>query len=164
MLDLIRDLYSHQAWADSEMWRFLAGSPAAQSDPRVIELLNHIHTVQRFFLSVIQGSPVTRDELTKGLPLAELRESYQRYHANANPYLATMAESRLNETVIVPWFPNFQPKCSEALVQAATHSIHHRAQIAMLIRQHGGDPKPTDYIVWAAKNRPAPQWSTGAAA
>jgi uncharacterized damage-inducible protein DinB len=164
MLTLIRDLFAHQAWADSEMWRFLAGAPAAQLDPKVLTLLNHIHAVQRFFLSVVQGEPLTREELTREMAVPELRESYRRYHQIALPYLATMAESHLEDTVLVPWFPDFQPKVHEVLVQATTHSIHHRAQIATLIRQHGGEPKPTDYIVWAAKKRPAPQWEAATAA
>jgi uncharacterized damage-inducible protein DinB len=164
MLELIKDLFAHQAWADAEMWRFLEGAPVAQSEPRVVELLNHIHAVQRFFLSAVQGQPIAREELQKELPIPELREAYQRYHSMAHEYLATMPESKLAERVTVPWRLEFKPRAHEALVQAATHSIHHRAQIATLIRQHGGSPKPTDYILWASKDHPAPQWPTGASA
>ena len=158
MLELIRDLYAHQAWADGEMWRFLGDAPQARAEKKVVELLNHIHAVQRFFLSAVQGAPLTREELMKELALVELRTSYEKYHADSQGFLATMSENRLKDVVNVPWFPNFQPTSYDALVQAVTHSIHHRAQIATLIRQHGGDPKPTDFIVWASKNRPAPQW------
>jgi uncharacterized damage-inducible protein DinB len=164
MLDFIRDLFAHQAWADSEMWRFLAGAPAAQSQPRVVELLNHIHLVQRFFLSAVQGTPLTKEQLQKELPLTELRESYKTYHEMAIEYLAGISEDKLQDKITVPWLLEFQPKAYEALIQAATHSIHHRAQIATLIRQHGGDPKPTDYILWASKNRPTPQWEQSASA
>lgn len=164
MLTLIRDLFAHQAWADAEMWRFLAAAPAAQSDNKVLELLNHIHAVQRFFLSTVQGEPLTREELTREMPLEELRESYRRYHALADGYMPKMRESHLNDHVVVPWFPDFQPKCYEVLVQATMHSLHHRAQIATLLRQHGGDPKPTDYIVWTAKGRPSPQWDAAVSA
>jgi uncharacterized damage-inducible protein DinB len=164
MLTLICDLFAHQAWADAEMWRFLAEAPGAQSDLKVLALLTHIHAVQRFFLSVVQGEPLTREALTREMAVPELRESYRRYHQIALPYLATMPGTHLEDTVLVPWFPDFQTKVHEALVQATTHSIHHRAQIATLIRQHGGEPKPTDYIVWAAKKRPAPQWETATAA
>lgn len=164
MLRLIRDLFAHQAWADAEMWRFLSHTPAAQSDKKILELLNHIHAVQRFFLSTLQGTPLTPEELTKELPATELRESYRSYHEQADKYLPKVRESHLNDPIVVPWFPDSQPRVHEALVQVATHSIHHRAQIAMLIRQHGGEPQPTDYIVWAAKNRPEPRWDTHSSA
>lgn len=159
MLELIRDLYGHQSWADAQMWNFLDGAPTAQADRKVVELLNHIHAVQRFFLSSTTAQPLTVEELQQELPLPELRESYARYHASANGLLATLPERRLQDMVDVPWFPKFRPTIHEILVQAATHSIHHRAQIATLVRQHGGDPKPTDFIVWVSKNRPAPQWT-----
>ncbi len=158
MLTLIRDLFAHQAWADSEMWRFLRATPAARSDKKVAELMNHIHAVQRFFLSLVQGEIVTREELQTELPLPELQNSFQRFHAKADSYLPKVRESHMSDRVSVPWLPDFQPTCHEALVQATTHSIHHRAQVMTLLRQLGGDPKPTDFIIWVSKDRPGPQW------
>jgi uncharacterized damage-inducible protein DinB len=162
MLPLIRDLYAHQAWADAEMFRFVGATPAAQSDKKVIELLNHIHTVQRFFFSAVRGDVLTREDLTRELPLPELHESYRSYHTLADSYLPKVRESHLRDKIVVPWFPNFQPSCQDALIQAVTHSIHHRAQVATLLRQLGGEPKPTDYIIWTSKDRPAPQWDAAA--
>lgn len=164
MLSLIRDLSAHQAWADAEMWRYLDETPAATTDKKVLELMNHTHAVQSFFLSAIQGEPLTREELQKQLAAPELRESYRQYHEQADRYLRKMRESHLNDHIEVPWFPGFQPKVSEALTQVVMHTQHHRAQIAMLLRQLGGDPKPLDYIIWASKDRPAAQWEAATAA
>lgn len=158
MLDLIRDLYGHQAWADSELWHFLDQAPAAQQDKKILELLNHIHAVQRFFLSAAKGTPISREELKKELPLAELRASFAAYHSDALQTLFHLPETQLTSPVDVPWFLNLHPKTYEVLVQASTHSVHHRAQIATLIRQHGGNPKPLDFIMWVANGRPSPQW------
>jgi uncharacterized damage-inducible protein DinB len=158
MLPMIRDLFAHQAWADAQMWHYFGATPAAHSDKKVLELLGHIHAVQRFFLSAVQGEPLTREELTKELSLADLRDSYRAYHVQADRFLPKMRDSHLKDRITVPWFPDFQPTVSEALTQVFMHTQHHRAQIAMLLRQLGGDPKPVDYIVWASKNRPEPQW------
>lgn len=163
MLPMIRDLFAHQAWADAEMWRHLGATPAAHSDKKILELLGHAHAVQRFFLSAIQGEPLTREELTREISLPELRESYRQYHIQADRFLSKMRDSHLKDVVVVPWFPDFQPKVSEALTQVVMHSQHHRAQILMLLRQLGGDPKPIDYVIWASKNRPEAQWSAAAA-
>jgi uncharacterized damage-inducible protein DinB len=160
---MIRDLFAHQAWADAEMWRYLGATPAAHSDKKVLELLAHTHSVQRFFLSAVLGEPLTREELAKEIPLPDLRESYREYHVQADRFLSKMRDSHLKDVVVVPWFPDFQPKVSEALTQVAMHTQHHRAQILMLLRQSGGDPKPVDYIIWTSKNRPEPQWFAAAA-
>ena len=164
MLHLIRDLYAHQAWADAEMWRFLDAAPAAMVDKKIGELLNHIHVVQRYFLSAVEGSPMTREELMQQIELPQLRVSYRSYHELAQNSLAKMRESHLDDAIAVPWFPTFRPKCSEALVQAVMHSVNHRGQILMLTRQLGGDPKPLDYIIWTSKNRPAAEWERREAA
>ena len=162
MLDLIRDLFDYQAWADAQMWHYFGATPAAHDDKKVLELFGHIHAVQRFFLSAVQGEPLTVDELRKELPLAELRDSYVRFHEQASRYLPKMRDSHLKDVITVPWFPDFQPKVSEALMQVVLHTQHHRAQIASLLRALGGDPKPVDYIVWVSKNRPEPRWHTAA--
>ncbi|HWR16220.1 MAG TPA: DinB family protein [Terriglobales bacterium] len=164
MLSLIRDLYAHQAWADAEMWRFLQSSPAALVDKRVMELLNHIHAVQRFFLSAVQGEPLTREELAVEMPASDLLLSYRQYHLKAESYLGKMREAHLNDKVTVPWFPDFRPTSTEALLQAVMHTVHHRGQILMLARQLGADPKPVDFIIWTAKGRPEPKWDVAASA
>jgi uncharacterized damage-inducible protein DinB len=44
------------------------------------------------------------------------------------------------------------------------HSAHHRAQIATILRQLGGEPKVSDFIVWISKGRPSPCWISAATA
>jgi uncharacterized damage-inducible protein DinB len=163
VLSLIQDLFAHQAWADSEQWRVVLATPQATSDAKLHELLSHIHAVQRFFLSAVQGAPLSKDELMKTQPLPELRASVQRYHSFANTYLSKMPAENLLKTIKVPWIPDFQPTAWEALVQLVTHSLYHRAQNAARLRQIGGEPTVTDYIVWTSKGRPGPQWNDGGA-
>jgi uncharacterized damage-inducible protein DinB len=163
-LPMIRDLFAHQAWADAEMWHYLGATPAAHTDKKVLELLGHIHAVQRFFLSAVQDEPLTREELTKEIPLPDLRDSYREFHIHADRALSKMRDSRMKGRIRVPWFPDFQPTVADALTQVAMHTQGHRAQILMLLRQLGGDPKPVDYIIWVSKNRPEPQWNSAASA
>ncbi len=164
MMSTIRDLFAYQAWADAQMWYYVGSSPVAYSDRKMLELLNHIHAVQRFFLSTVQGGPLTREELAKTMPIAELRDSFRSYHEQAARYLPKMRDSHLKDLVTVPWFPNFQPKVSDALMQVVLHTQHHRAQVATLLRQLGGESKPVDYIVWVSQNRPQPRWHGAATA
>jgi uncharacterized damage-inducible protein DinB len=164
MLPMIRDLFAHNSWANAEVWKFVTATPASHNDKRVLELLNHIHVVQRFFVSTVQGTPLTRDELQREMDRVELRASFRQFHESTDTFLAKMRGSHLDDHVNVPWFPNFQPKVHEALMQATMHSLHHRAQVATLLRQLGGQTTPIDYIVWAALGRPQPSWDEAASA
>lgn len=158
MLPLIRDLHAYQAWADAEVFHVIDKTRAAQTDAKVLQLLNHIYAVYKFFLLSVQGEAPTREELMQERSLDELRESFQKLHRLADGYLPKLRESRLRDKVRVPWFQDFQPSCQEALVQAALHSQNHRGQILTLLRTLGADSKPLDYIIWVSQGRPTPQW------
>jgi len=163
MLALIRDLYAYQAWADAEIFRLLATRPAAKNDPKVQQLINHMHAVYRFFVLSVQGEPPTKEELMKDHSLEELRAAMQKIHRLADGYLPKLRESRLRDKVEVPWFKDFQPTCQEALVQAALHSQNHRGQLLTLLRTLGAETSPFDYIIWVSKGRPVPEWESSAA-
>ena len=163
-LPLIRDLHAYQAWADAEVFRLIAATPAAQTDDQVLHLLNHIDAVHRFFVLSVQGEPPTREELKKERSVDELRVSMQKIHRLADGYLPKLRESRLRDKIEVPWFKDFQPTCQEALTQAVMHSQSHRAQLLAHLRALGAATTPLDYIVWVSQGRPAPEWETAHAA
>ncbi|HVZ17514.1 MAG TPA: DinB family protein [Terriglobales bacterium] len=160
MLPLIRDLHAYQAWADSEIFRLIDATPAARTNPEVRKLLNHIYTVHRFFILLVQGEPPTREEMMKELSLDELRPELQNLHVLSEKYMPKLREAHLHDKVVVPWFKEFEPSCLEALTQAALHSVNHRGQLLTLLRTLGAPTKPLDYIVWVSYGRPAPQWET----
>ena len=163
MLPIIRDLYAYQSWADAEICRLIASTPAAKDDPKILPLLNHLHAVQQFFLLSVQGQPPSREEMNKELPFDELRESMRKFHKLADSsYLPKLRESRLRDVLHVPWLKEFQPTCQEALLQAVMHSQNHRGQLLTMLRMHGAGTKPLDYIIWASKGRPEPAWETTA--
>lgn len=164
MLPTIRDLHAYQAWADAEMFRLIAATPAAKNNEDVRKVLNHVHAVYRFFVQSVQGEAPTVDELMKELSLDELRSAMQDIHRLADGYLPKVRESRLRDKIEVPWFKDFQPTCQEALLQAALHSHNHRGQLLTLLRTLGAATKPLDYIVWVSKQRPAAQWNEAVAA
>jgi len=85
-------------WADAEVWRAVLAHEAAGSDPRLRELLTHLHLVQRLFLIVWQTQSFNP---SGGQPqfatAADLRNWAQTYYGDANRFLDTlgtvMAES-----------------------------------------------------------------------
>jgi len=160
MLRLIRDLHAYQAWADAQVFRLIAGLPAANDDEKVLHLLNHMDHVYRFFILSVQGEPPSREELQEQRSIDQLRESMHRIHKLADGYLPKLRESRLRDKVEVPWFHDFQPTCQEALTQAVMHSQSHRAQLLSQLRSLGAETKPLDYIIWVSQGRPTPEWES----
>ena len=47
MLDYIRTLYRHQAWADDELLKAVATCAPAQQDPEMLHALHHTVNAQR---------------------------------------------------------------------------------------------------------------------
>ena len=53
MLDAVRPLFAHMAWADAMVWRAVADCP---SDDKVLhDRLYHIHATQTAFLQAWRG-------------------------------------------------------------------------------------------------------------
>lgn len=160
ILETLRDFYAHQEWADAEHWRAIESCPPALTDDELRERLTHLHMVQIGFLKVFKGEPVNMDEHFKNKPaLADLKASVRAYHRDVIPFIDALPAERLDERLVIPWFPGgFTPTLLEAALQAVTHSIYHRGQNASRIKQLGAKPPVTDYIAWVYKNRPAPRW------
>jgi len=57
MLDELRGLYAHMAWADAVHWHVIAQHEVAQEDEAIRERVHHIVTVQRAFHSPDARAP-----------------------------------------------------------------------------------------------------------
>ena len=164
MCETLSDLYRHQEWADAELWRACEAHPQALADKALWERLHHIHLVQRFFLAVARGDDLFAGKITKPedyVPPAALRAHAETYHTEVMTFLDGADESALKRTVNIPWFkdPPLDLPVEQGLLQAALHSHYHRAQNVTRLRELGGVPPLTDYIVWLWKGKPDAQWT-----
>jgi uncharacterized damage-inducible protein DinB len=158
----LRDLYSHQTWADAEHWRALGAHPAARDDEAIHKRLHHVHFVQHAFLWTV-GDRRSKFVVSRPEDFAsfdELRVYAREFHEQVPGLLAGLSDSRLAEPVSIVWFkdPPLTITVAEALTQGAMHSHYHRGQNATRLRELGGEPPTTDLIVWHWKGRPAPVW------
>ena len=161
---LLRDLYGHQAWADAEHWRAIGAHHPARDDGAIRRRLHHIHMVQRAFFWIVGDRKVafavtTLDDFKS---FEDLHAYARTYHDEVRRFWEGVSDARLVEGVTIPWAPTNTPltlTVAEALTQCAMHSHYHRGQNATRLRELGGEPPPTDLIVWYWKGRPAPDWS-----
>jgi uncharacterized damage-inducible protein DinB len=161
MNSYLDELYAHQEWADAEQWRAFEAYPAALEDKAIRERLLHIHQVQYGFLW-ITGPRTAGFEFKKleDFPsMTDLKHYAQLYHSSAREMLRRLDAVKLEETVEAPWFnPPLKLSRRHALTQAAMHSHYHRGQNATRLRELGGVPPMTDFIVWLRDGLPAAQW------
>jgi uncharacterized damage-inducible protein DinB len=158
MIGPLKDLLSHQAWADAVYFRAWEASGALE-DGDLRRRTDHMVATQEAFLQVLKGDSVALEEL----PLPGFRELKQRSESGHQVLKALgrgLDEAALARTVRVPWFPD--PPCvipvSDALLQVCLHSQHHRGQCMARLRALGAAPKNVDYIIWLWRQRPDPRW------
>jgi uncharacterized damage-inducible protein DinB len=159
MLEMLGALFRHEAWADAEQWRALAAHPSVLANPDMLDRLNHINMVQRGYLMVVRNQPVDLAELRKPIQdLGALQQSFRRYHRSIADFLKGLSPEALHAKLKVDWAPTFQPTTQEALLQMVMHSQHHRGQNALRLRELGGTPPMTDFLIWVGKGYPQPAW------
>jgi uncharacterized damage-inducible protein DinB len=161
MTSYLHELYAHQEWADAEHWRAFEAHSTALEDKAIRERLLHIHLVQHAFLWITG----TRSEAFRNRKLEEFAttsdlKNYARQGLTDLNALVHSLDGRSAEQVIdVIWFrPPAKISIRQALTQAAMHSHYHRAQNATRMRELGGTPPTTDFIIWLHQGMPVPQW------
>lgn len=98
-------------------------------------------------------------ELIDYATMAELKKSTQEYHRQMANALRELNDAKLEEVVDAPWFSRpMNVSRRHALMQAAMHSHYHRAQNATRLRELGGAPPLTDFIIWLRSGQPAAKW------
>ena len=83
-------------------------------------------------------------------------------------FAESVDESRFDKAVEFPWanlieeqFGTVIPATfAESAWQVFSHTTYHRGQIAIRIREIGGEPPLVDFLVWVWGGRPAPSWAT----
>jgi uncharacterized damage-inducible protein DinB len=173
-IDVLRQLIRHMEWADAEVWRAVMAHEPATSDPRLRNLLTHLHLVQRLFLVVWQKQPF---DPARGMPqfatAADLRSWAQNYHAEANTFLDALDERSLKDEVVMPFVKAMETQLGrtfamttlgETIFQVTSHSTYHRGQVNARLREVGGEPPLVDYIAWIWFGRPEAHWTPATAA
>ncbi len=161
MPPLLDELFAHQEWADAEHWRAIEAHAPALQDKAIRERLLHIHLVQHAFLW-ITGPPTEMFASRKPedfATTADLKTYAREGLARLNEFLRNSDDKHLEEIIEVTWFrPPAKITVAQALTQAAMHSQYHRGQNATRLRELGGVPPTTDFIIWLHKGKPQPRW------
>jgi uncharacterized damage-inducible protein DinB len=156
-------------WADASVWNAtpLTGTP----DPRLRQLLVHIHTVQRaFFLA--WTNRFAMDELKQPEEfetLGAVRSWAQPFYREMAGFVHGLTEAQLTAPVVLPWAKMIaehlgktphETTLADTCFQVTSHSTYHRGQVNTRLREIGAEPPLVDYIAWAWFGKPDAEWKT----
>lgn len=161
-----QEMFRHMEWADSVIWTAVLAHAEAADSTALRDRLYHLHRVQRAFLEVWRGD-YTRAPSSSFSDSAALLEWARTYYLEADKYLGGLVEEDLDQPLAVPWarMVESQPgrkaevtSLGQTLLQVVMHSTYHRGQVNMQLRELGGEPPLTDFIVWLWLGKPHPAW------
>jgi uncharacterized damage-inducible protein DinB len=165
-LETLKELYAHMQWADASVWRAVLASETARGDQKLRGLFHHLHLVQHAFLRAWQSETpdLTFPTFEEVGPLMAWGRSY---YDDIFPHLEKLTDEEILRPAELPWETIVEQELgqkpagicvSETLLQVPLHSLYHRGQVNMRLREVGGEPPRVDFIVWAWLGKPAATW------
>ncbi len=145
---MLEDLMRHLAWADRRTADALDSVPGPP--PELVRLLAHIVGAERVWIERLHGGPTVMSAWPD-LDLMQSRQLAGENHAAVQALAAEVVSGARAEPVR---YANsrgdmFTNSASEILHHVAMHGMYHRGQIMLGVRQAGGTPLATDFIVYA---------------
>lgn len=158
MLAILRDLVDHKWYANACLLTAIGRHQPAAQDDELRKLLHHILLANKFWLalSMEQAFSIEKESSVPEF-LAIITGNYRKTHATESEWIAHIRETDLDRTLETPYIPGGSFSIAEGVMQVCMHSHGHRAQCATRLRQLGGNPPATDFILWL-KERRAPEW------
>ena len=154
MLSLLRELIRHKNFANAALLDAMRRQQHTADDPELRRLLEHIRVSNRFWLLAVSGRTFDLDQESRASPsLDELTDRFREIQREEDAWLARATAHDTARILEGPLIPNGRCTVADALLQVALHSHGHRTQCAMLLRQAGGEPPVTDYIVWVGDEK-----------
>jgi len=152
-LGLMQDMARHQAWADTAHWKALHENQALRDDLEIRKRLNHMIMATRMLTGLARGESPDPSGMKEIEPADRLEEAMAAANAELLAAVETVDPQKM---VALPRGPKgpWEAPAGVLLLQAITHSQHHRGQNASRMRQLGLTPPMTDFVVWYALGRP----------
>jgi uncharacterized damage-inducible protein DinB len=136
----IRRQLAHQRWADERTLESLQAS--AGRPPRALEIFAHLLGAQHVWLRRIEGRPAD----LAVWPRLELAVAGEWIERNGAGFETPPADLGRAVTYRNSAGREFTSTVADILEHVVLHSAYHRGQVAMLLRDAGYEPAPSDYI------------------
>jgi uncharacterized damage-inducible protein DinB len=156
--DRFRRWYDQERHAHDLVLQSLESAPADRRDSkefrRAVNTLAHIIAARHIWLYRLGAIPHPPENLfDENAELAKLPDALRGIEDHWVAYLGRLTDADLARVFDYKTYEGqpFRNPVEDVLTQMFTHSAYHRGQIAMLVRQAGGEPAKTDFIYWARR-------------
>ena len=146
MLETLRALVAHLRWADERTITGMRSLPSPH--PQALRWMAHVLGSEHMWLSRIQGTD-PRVAVWPELGIEGCTQLARDNHAALAALLASLDEHGLGRIVryVNSKGETYDSTVGDILLHVAMHGQYHRGQVAAAIRDGGGVPLATDYIV-----------------
>ena len=147
---MIQRKLAYNDWANRRALESLRVMKSGSS--RGSRALSHILLVEKLWLARLRREPIgkTPSEFFPELPLSECEALMDESRDSYRAYLGTLTEAELDmvgefQTILGG---KYESSTRDVLTHVMSHSMYHRGQVAMSIREDGGEPQQSDYILF----------------
>lgn len=147
MLEQLRRMYDHLAWADDRAIQSLRSAGLAPA--KALEILGHVLGAEEVWFARIEGrAPALAVWPT--LDVAGAEAESRRLQTAFRDLIARLDDGALARDVRYTNSAGaeFTSRVDDILIHVALHGAYHRGQVALLVREGGDAPQPTDYIAF----------------
>ena len=154
MQPLFLRLFAYDLWASRRAYASLA--ELREPPAKAVEWLGHIVLSQRFVFEVLNGRDASLMTELPEPPLKECSEWIERLGADWRSHLMARTEEDLAGEIEFRNSRGVMDKrrVADLLIHAVTHSTYHRGQIALAVREAGGEPAGTDFTIFMREQHP----------
>ena len=158
----MNDVGRYRRWFDYETdahAKVIASFDATPEDKRAtpqyhkaVDLFAHMMLARRLWLyrfGILAEGP--REFFPQNVALDSVKAMAEETHAAWSDYFERLDDAELARVFEYRALdgPRFRSRVEDILTQLFGHSWYHRGQIAMLLRQAGGEPAATDFVYWS---------------
>lgn len=149
----LRSLFDYDHWANRET---LASLLALDGDAsRARRFFYHIIGAQRVWLSRFETPESPSTEPWPSLTLEVAASALEDLRARWNRQFAGLTPEKLSGDLVHKNTKGqeFRTPIRDVLMHLVMHSVYHRGQVAAAVRDSGGKPAATDYVVYVRQTR-----------
>jgi uncharacterized damage-inducible protein DinB len=159
-LELIRDFYEYNEWANRHLLKVAAGlgddnvvySPGA-SVTGVVSTMAHVAAAQINWLERWRGgvNRISTVELASAMwPLDDVRAAFDRSHAGLREYIVSLTDADVDRPLAYKdsrGTANERPLW-QLMTHVANHGTYHRGEAAAALTALGHSPGDLDFVFW----------------
>ena len=141
-------LFDYDYWANSETLASLRTVPSGAENAR--KTFNHVIGSQRVWLARFENPAPPPAQPWPELTLEECASAIEDLRRRWKDMLDILSAEKLAGELVYKTTKGieYRTPVGDILMHLVLHSAYHRGQVAAAIREAGGKPAPTDYVVY----------------